>query len=153
MSLFDTMLGYFTEDAWPFERVEGQPALVALFAGEAAQCSWNLYATVIEAQERVLVYSILPFKVRQADLPRAMELLCRLNYGMVLGNFEIDLADGELRYKTSLCVQGDRLSKALWMHLVAANVLTVDRYLTTIREVVHLGRDIGEALAQAERAD
>ncbi len=153
MALFETLLGYFEEDGWPLERVEGEPALVGLFAGDRAQSSWNVYATAIEAQQRVIVYSILPLRARPEDMPRATELLHRLNYGMVLGNFELDMDDGEIRYKTSIDVEGDRLSKPLWMHVVAANVLTVDRYLIAIREVLHLGRDLRTAIKEAEQAE
>ena len=37
------------------------------------------------------------------------EFLTRTNYSMIIGNFELDFADGEIRYKTSIDVQGDFL--------------------------------------------
>lgn len=41
------------------------------------------------------------------------EFLTRANYGLFIGNFEMDWQDGEVRYKTSIDVAGDRLSTAL----------------------------------------
>lgn len=150
MSLFAQMEAWFAEDGWPFQRVEGEDALVALFHGDRAQAQWSVYAATLEAQQRVVLYSILPFKARHVDLPAVAELLHRANYGMLIGNFELDFTDGEIRYKTSLDVEGDRLTKALWMQLLTANVLTVDRYFAAVREVIQLGRSPLEALADLE---
>jgi len=41
------------------------------------------------------------------------KFLTRANYGMMIGNFEMDFTDGEIRYKTSIDVEGDKLSSAL----------------------------------------
>jgi hypothetical protein len=46
------------------------------------------------------------------------EFLTRANSGMVIGNFELDFADGEIRYKTSIDVEGDKLSYAIIKRLV-----------------------------------
>jgi len=40
------------------------------------------------------------------------EFINRANYGIIIGNFEMDFADGEIRYKTSIDVQGDKLTSA-----------------------------------------
>jgi hypothetical protein len=41
------------------------------------------------------------------------KFITRANYGMSLGNFELDFNDGEIRYKTSIDVTDDRLNFAL----------------------------------------
>ncbi len=46
------------------------------------------------------------------------EFITRANFGIVIGNFEIDFSDGEIRYKTSIDVEGDRPSFALIKRLV-----------------------------------
>lgn len=46
------------------------------------------------------------------------EFIARGNFGIVIGNFEIDFSDGEIPYKTSIDVKGDRPSFALIKRLV-----------------------------------
>ena len=67
------------------------------------------------------------------------EFITRANYGLIIGNFELDFSDGEIRYKTSLDVEGDRLSQALIKQLVYTNVLTMDQYLPGILAVLEQG--------------
>jgi hypothetical protein len=54
------------------------------------------------------------------------EFLTRANYGMTISNFDLDFADREIRYKTSIDVQGDFLSFELIKQLVYANVTMMD---------------------------
>ena len=63
------------------------------------------------------------------------KFLTRANYGMMIGNFEMDFTDGEIRYKTSIDVEGDKLSSALIKRLVYANVMMMDEYLPGIVSV------------------
>ncbi len=55
---------------------------------------------------------------------------------MEIGNFELDFDSGEIRFKTSLDVTGDRITPALIKQLVYINVLTIDQYLPSIQAVL-----------------
>ncbi|MEL7357739.1 MAG: hypothetical protein AAFN40_14365 [Cyanobacteria bacterium J06560_6] len=57
------------------------------------------------------------------------QFITRANYGLILGNFELDYTDSEIRYKTSLDVESDRLTPALTKNLISTNVTTMDQYL------------------------
>ena len=79
-----------------------------------------------------------------------MNFLTRANYGLLIGNFEMDYNDGEVRYKTSIDVEGDRLSKALVKRLVYDNLAVMDRYLPGVLSVIYGGASPTEAIAQVE---
>ncbi len=64
------------------------------------------------------------------------EFITRANYGLVIGNFELDFSDGELRYKTAIDVEDDNLSFALIKQMVYANVIIMDKYLPGIMAVI-----------------
>jgi hypothetical protein len=86
-----------------------------------------------------------------ADKRSAMaEFLPRANYGLTIGNFEMDFDSGEIHYKTGIDVEGDRLSTALVRQLVYANVAIVDRYLPGIMAVIYGNVSPMEAIAQIE---
>ena len=55
---------------------------------------------------------------------------------MAIGNFEINLDTGEIRFKTSIDVEGEYLTQALLLQVVAANVSTMDQYLISIQQIV-----------------
>jgi hypothetical protein len=76
--------------------------------------------------------------------------VCRANYGMIVGNFEIDLDDGEVRYKTSVDVEGVTATRQLIQNLVAPNVITMDRYLPGLLSVAFGGKHPAEAIAEIE---
>jgi hypothetical protein len=63
------------------------------------------------------------------------ELLTRLNFGLTIGNFELDFDDGEVRYRSSVDVEGTELTSELIKPLAAAAVLNMDYYLPGIRAV------------------
>jgi len=69
---------------------------------------------------------------------------------MIIGNFELDFVDGEIRYKTSIDVQGDFLSFELIKQLVYANVMMMDEYLPGIMSVIDGDVSPLDAIAQIE---
>lgn len=146
--ILTTIVAFFKEDKWDFEWVEGMPVLSMAFAGRSGQ--WTCFAQARENQEQFVFYSICPFRVAPEQMPRAMEFVTRANYGMVIGNFELDMTDGEVRYKTSIDVEGDRLTPALVRQVVYANVLMMDRYLPGFMSVIYGGTDPQTAIDHAE---
>ena len=62
----------------------------------------------------------------------------------------MDFSDGEVRYKTSIDVEGGELTFKMWKSLVYANVLTMDRYFPGIMSVVYGGTSPEEAITEIE---
>jgi hypothetical protein len=146
--IFQTMVNFFTEDDWSYAKIQGEPALYLAFEGDNG--SWNCYAKAREDEEQFVFYSICPIKVPKVKRRTLGEFIARANYGMMIGNFELDFTDGEIRYKTSIDVEGDKLSFALIKRLVYANVTMMDEYLPGIKLVLESGMSPEEAIAQIE---
>ena len=118
--IFEEMVNFFKEDDWPFYEVEGKPILQMAFQGENGK--WTCYAKARVEQEQFVFYSVCPVNAPENKRQAVAEFLTRANSGMIIGNFELDFADGGIRYKTSIDVDGDTLSSALIKRLVYANV-------------------------------
>ncbi len=146
--ILDTAIGFFQQDEWTFTQLEDQPILRLGFQGESGQ--WTCYAQAREEQAQFLFYSLCPVKAPEDRRMAVAELLTRANYGMFIGNFELDFSDGEIRYKTSIDVEGGQLTPALVRPLVYASVLMMDRYLPGIMSVIYGGVSPAEAVAKAE---
>lgn len=147
-SIFQTVINFFTRDDWSFIRIKGDSALRILYQGKNGQ--WNCYARAREEQQQMLFYSIAPFQVPENKRIAAAEFITRANYGIVIGNFELDFNDGEIRYKTSIDVEGNRLNFDLIKNLVYANVTIMDRYLPGIIAVIENDLSPETAIAQIE---
>jgi hypothetical protein len=133
--IFEEMVNFFKEDDWPFYEVEGKSILQMAFQGENGK--WTCYAKAREEQEQFVFYSICPVNTPENKRLAVAEFLTRANSGMIIGNFELDFVDGEIRYKTSIDVDGDTLTSALIKRLVYANVMMMDAYLPGIMSVIY----------------
>ncbi|MGH9125105.1 MAG: YbjN domain-containing protein [Acidimicrobiales bacterium] len=112
------------------------PGRLVAFPASSEDHSWTVYALCIDQVGQLLVHSVRDDRIPEGRRAAVGTFVTRANYGMVLGNFEMDLDDGELRFKTSIDVGGDRLSEALLEHLVLANIAAFGRYLPGIDAVV-----------------
>lgn len=143
--LSDVMLDFFAEDDWEFVQLEEM--LQMSFQGENGR--WTCYAKAADEDEQFIFYSVCPLNAEETQLIKIAEFITKVNYGLIIGNFELDFSDGEIRYKTSIDVEEDRLTTALIKQLVYANVLTMDRYLPGIVAVLN-NLSVDEAIAQCE---
>ena len=147
-SLFDIVTAFFAAEDWPVYKREGTTDLQLAFQGDNSQ--WSCYVQVNEARQEFLFYSLSPVTAPVDKRLIMSEFLTRANYGLTIGNFEMDFDSGEIHYKTSLDVEGDRLSTPLVRQLVYANVMIMDRYLPGIMAVIYGNVSPIDAIAQVE---
>lgn len=147
-SVFDTMVQFFKDDDWRFLQIEGKPILQMGFSGDNG--SWRCYAQARDEQQRFLFYSVMESKVPASKRQEVAEYLTRANYGLIIGNFEMDFRDGEVRYKTSIDVEGGQLTPQMVRTMVYTNVLMMDKYLPGIMNVIYGGVSPADAVAQVE---
>ncbi|WP_017662953.1 hypothetical protein [Baaleninema simplex] len=62
----------------------------------------------------------------------------------------MDYSDGEIRYKTSIDVEGSQLDNALIKQLLYTNLLMMDKYLPAIEAVIAGTQTPEEAIALVE---
>ena len=146
--IFDTMEAFFKEDEWPYTQIEGHPMLRMNFRGDNGR--WFCIAQAREEQQEFIFYSVCEVNAPENKRAEMAEFITRANYGLYIGNFEMDYRDGEIRYKTSIDVEGDRLTPALIKSLVYANVALMDRYLPGIMSVIYADIAPQEAIQKIE---
>ncbi|MGK7946364.1 MAG: YbjN domain-containing protein, partial [Microcystaceae cyanobacterium] len=133
-NLFEPVIQYFEDDDWKFMEVSPGEALKMGVSGRNGE--YDCYAITNEERQTFRFVSQVPIKVPEEQRVLMAEFLTRANYGLSIGNFEMDFEDGEIRYKTSIDVEGDRLTPALVENLVNINVITVDRYFPGMMKVI-----------------
>ncbi|MDI6709167.1 MAG: YbjN domain-containing protein [Bacillota bacterium] len=146
--LLETLLDYFRQEQWVYTQIEDEPILHSMFTGKNGRLPF--IAEVKEDLDMVVFYSYCPVKAPENTRDSVAEFLTRANYGLLVGNFEMDYSDGEVRYKTVIARAGDFLSKDLISHLVYTNLATMDRYLPGLMGVIYGGLSPVQAVVQVE---
>ena len=73
----------------------------------------------------------------------------RVNFTLVLGNFELDFSDGELRFRVSMDIEGGLFAKQVADNMLGCLMHTMDRYADTFMRVAFGDVEPEEALRDA----
>jgi hypothetical protein len=112
--------------------------------------NFNCYTHAHEEQFLFLFNSICPVNAPEDRRPAVAEYLTRANYGLYIGNFEMDYTDGEIRYKSSIDVENTELVPAVIHNVVYPSVYMMDCYLPGIMEVIYANAVPAEAIKKIE---
>lgn len=148
LQAFELLSNYLDEDEWFPRRIEGKYAYSMSYTGKNGDL--RCYAIVRVDLEEFLFYAVAPVKVPEEVRPAVAEYLTRANYGLRIGNFEMDYSDGEVRYKSSIDFEGQALTADLIRNAIYPAVHTMDRYLTGLLRVSFGGATPLEAIEEVE---
>jgi hypothetical protein len=146
--IFDKVVAFFQDDGWDFTQLEGEPIIRMEYEGENGK--WRCYAHVIEERQRFVFLSSLANFVPKLMRLEASEYLTRANFGMEVGNFEMDFTDGTVRYRTSVDIEGGDLTSMMIKNLAYVNIAVMDQYLPGLRKVVVDGMEPEKAIEEVE---
>lgn len=135
VSLNDIVEGYLTTMGWSYERID-DTILRLSFRGEQGQ--WTVLIRTDEEKQLCMVYSIYPQLVAEQHRTAMAVFLTQENYDLPIGNFEMDAADGELRYRTGIDVEHDRLTIPVFGQLFTTNIAIMDEYFDLITSQMDL---------------
>jgi hypothetical protein len=117
---YEIVCDFFHDQAWPFAEHDSLPIIKVDYEGAAGR--WTLYVGVGEEAEQVIVLSELPARAPVDRRPAMAELLSRANYRLNIGNFEMDCDGGEIRFRTSIDVDGTILDPTMVGTVVGGNL-------------------------------
>lgn len=146
--IYEVVEEFLKTDNWSNTRLEDRTILKTGFEGDHGE--FTCYAQAREEQEQFVFYSVFPVKVPPASHAVIAEFITRANYGMIIGNYELDLSDGEVRFKTSVDLEGVEAVPKIIRNLVYANVLTMDKYFPGLMRVIYGGISPEEAIKEIE---
>jgi hypothetical protein len=112
---------------------------VFVFRYKGGSGIWSCFIFCREQEEQLVLYSEAPVAVAEELRVDMAEFILRANYGASIGCFEMDVDDGEIRYRTGLDVTDTQVEATMLRNIVLANLLMMDTYLPGILAVVHGG--------------
>jgi hypothetical protein len=149
--ILDAVSQFLKDSNWPFTPMDDPSLLQMVYRGKNG--SWACYARAREEHSQFIFYSVAPLTTPESSMLEVAEYLIRVNYGLMIGNFDLDFADGEVRCKTGISVEGASLTPPLIQSVVYANVLMMDRYLPGLTAVMTGYLTPEEAYRDAEKQD
>ncbi|MEX1021439.1 MAG: YbjN domain-containing protein [Litorilinea sp.] len=145
-------VGQFLEaDGWHPQRIEDNYVYRVYFAGQNGELA--CFAQLRVDLEQLLFYVVMPVRTPAERRAPMAEFITRANYGLRIGNFEMDFEDGEVRYKSSVDFEGETLSNNLMRGVIYPAVQTMDRYLPGLLSVIYGGKTPAEAVAEIEAGE
>lgn len=150
-NLLEVAVKYFETDQWPYTVLNNQMGVRTGFQGDNGK--WTCLLRVMDDQQQVAFYSVFPIDVPENKRVDVALFLTRANYGLIIGNFEMDLDDGEVRFKTSLDMEDTALTPELLRALIINNVGITDKYLPGVMAVIYGNKSLEDALSDIENSN
>ena len=146
-SIIEVIRRYCDDDGIRYRSLD-ERTIQAGFQGN--NFTYHMLVRSREGHQQAILLTIVPVKVQSEQRLAVAEFLCRANYGLMLGNFEMDYDTGEVRYKTSVDVEGGALTTGMVKTLVHVNLSTADKYAKGLISVLYRGMTAAQAIAELE---
>jgi hypothetical protein len=148
LQAFATLTQFLEDDGWYPQQLDDKTVYRVYFAGENGEL--RCYAQIRVDLEQFLFYVIAPVKAPEEVRASVAEYITRANYGLRIGNFEMDYGDGEVRYKSSFDFEGETLTPKLIKNTMYPAVHTMDFYLPGLLGVMYGNKTPVEAIQETE---
>jgi hypothetical protein len=139
---------YLERAGWDVERHPDEALLRTVT--ESRDGTWTCYVRAREPEQQLVFYSVHPRSAPPARRADIGEFLHRVNYGTIVGNFELDCDDGEIRFKTSIDAEGEALTDVQLEKLATFNVRSMSQYLPLVDAVIDGTATPCEAMEQVD---
>jgi hypothetical protein len=155
----ETALAFFARyldgQKWNYQHLKDHPTLFCGF--NSKDCLWDFNMCARQKGDGLFllcVNSFIPNKALPDRRAAVAELLSRINSELLLGCFEMNRADGEIRFRTSVLLPGGDITSGIVEHLIKSNLAIVDQFLKQIMAVLYAHATPEEVLKpQEEKAE
>lgn len=144
---------FFTEDDWYFS-FDDQLGLFRF--GLRINGRIKEISCIVDVKDNeYVVYAISPLGADSDDekmMAVMSEFVCRANYGLQNGNFELDMRDGELRFKCFVDCEGIMPTFEMVRNSIYFPAAMFDRYGVGIVDIIFRNATAKKAIAKCEKS-
>ena len=138
----------FARENWRIQKTD-EHSYTFDFRGENNR--YIFHARIGERNNTLTIYAVCPMQVPNHRLQEAAEFLHRANYGMFIGNFELDFRDGEVRYKVSVDFEEKRPQPDyINEKMIDIALIMADRYTPGLGSVIFANKSAKDAIEDVE---
>lgn len=144
MTMFERFKEYLKAVELTYSIVENETIITFRYTSKG---NYQCIVDIDEHDQIILVYTILGSIIVSDKRNRISQLLTKINYGLRIGNFEMDYDDGQIRYKTSIDYDGVKeFDDSFIANLILISLTTTDKYFQAIEEGLHTRKTIEKIL-------
>lgn len=142
----DQLSAYLDRGTIVYDQDDERGLFRMLFEGKHG----DLRVTMIVEDAMLQVFTHPANKIPPSYRQLIIEAITRANYGLKLGNFEMDLEDGELRYQTAIPLGDVFPDDDVLDHILFVGGAMIDRYMPAFLSIVYGNEDVKLAVTAAE---
>ena len=134
-ALFDQIVSFMDDADRHYDSDAEGGLIVAQISGDDGR--WSVYVQITDDEDarRVVIHGRLPARIPESNRVKSAEMLARVNYELIVGNFELNLEDGEVMFKTTLDLADGQLTQEMFERAYQLNAQCVNEYYGQILRV------------------
>ena len=144
---------YLVDDDWHFSFHENTGVFDF---GLMVKCKLQKINYIVDVRENaIVVYGLCPISADHTDsnmMAQMAEFLCRANYGLQNGCFELDFRDGEIRYKSFIDCDDMVPSFEVIQNSIYCTAGMFQRYAPGIVDIIFSGCTAKAAIEKCEKS-
>lgn len=142
----DQLSAYLDRGTIVYDHDEERGIFRLLFDGKHG----DIRVVMVIDEAMLQVFSHPAQKIPETHRQLIAEAITRANYGLKLGNFEMDLEDGELRYQTAMPLGDSFPDDEVLDHLLYVGGAMIERYIPAFLAIIYGNEDVKLAIIAAE---
>ena len=133
-SLFEHVASYLDANDWRYSS-DAERHYYSMSC-RIKEATIRVVIDVFETEEwrRIMTFSIYPIFVPENRRLSVLEALNRINHSLVYGNFEMDMADGEIRFRTTVESEAD-IQESMIERVLNGNLSLSDKHFGALMAV------------------
>ena len=153
MEIANAINSYLKQDDWHFSFDE-ENGLFRFGLSLSSKIKKINYIVDVK-EDGYIVYAIAPIGADEEDkkmMATMAEFVCRVNYGLKNGNFELDMRYGEVRFKCFVDCESITPSKDMVQNSIHCPAIMFKRYGSGIVDIIFGNATATEAVNRCEKA-
>lgn len=151
--LADVIRRFLDDDDWSYNFDENAGAFD--FVLSVKRSIQRIYYRINVREDHIVVYGTFPLNAEYTNsnvMAQMAEFLCRANYGLKYGNFEMDYRDGEIRYKSFIDCENVMPSVEVVKNSIYCTATMAERYGAGILGIMFSGWTAKQAIDECEKS-
>ena len=142
--MLSLIVAFFEWKEWTILRDPETGMVYTFFEGDNA--TWKLFALCHPERPILALYSLFPKTVPMNREAEIIQLITKINDGLIIGNFEYSFSHKEIKYRTSLDATGMPIDLKMCNSIAYYNLLAMDQYYRCFDACITAGLAAHESL-------
>lgn len=147
---FHTLGEFLEKDEWHPQRVSDDKFHGYWVHYNGSNAGIRCFVQIRTEHQILLIYAMAPVRIPEEKRHAIAEFITRANYGLNIGNFELNFDGGQLRYKSSFDFEDTDLTPDHIRNAIYPAVRTMNTYFPGVMMVLYNDATAEEAIARVE---